>query len=151
MEDVPQESHNTRTIFFFMAIYEINGNLFTNQTSRFPITSKRGHTFVVVFYKFNANTICSIPIKNCSKEELLCEYCKIYTWLTLRGFKPLLHKLNNKTSKDVETFVTTEQTCIQYTPPDINCTNPAKWAICTWKCHFLVVTAGSPNFFPIAK
>jgi hypothetical protein len=43
MEDVPQEPHNTRTHFVFMAIYEINGNLFTDKTSRYPITSQHGH------------------------------------------------------------------------------------------------------------
>jgi hypothetical protein len=57
MEDVPQEPHNTCTHFVFMAIYEINGNLFTNQTGRFPITSNCGHTYVVVFYIFDANAI----------------------------------------------------------------------------------------------
>jgi hypothetical protein len=120
MEDAPQDSHNTCMHFVFMVIYKINGNLFTNQTGHFPITSNRGHAYVVVFYIFNANAIQSVPIKNCSKEELLCAYCKIYKWLTLRGFKPLLHKLDNKTSKDVETFVATENTRIQYTPPDIH-------------------------------
>jgi hypothetical protein len=111
-EDVPQEPHNARTHFVFMAIYQINGNLFTDQTGRFPITSNRVHAYVVVFYIFDANAIQSVPIKNRSKKELLCAYCKIYKWLTLRGFKPLLHKLDNKISKDVETFVTMEQTCI---------------------------------------
>jgi hypothetical protein len=78
MEDVPQEPHNTRTHFVFMAIYEINGNLFTNQTGRFPITSNCSHAYVVVFYIFDANPIQSVPIKNWSKEELLPAYCKIY-------------------------------------------------------------------------
>ena len=55
MEDVPQEPHNNRTHFVFMAIYEINGNLLANQTGRFPFTSNRGHTYVVVFYIFDAN------------------------------------------------------------------------------------------------
>jgi hypothetical protein len=31
--------------------------------------------------------------------------------------------LTTKTSKDVKEFVAMEQTCIQYTPPDIHCTN----------------------------
>jgi hypothetical protein len=30
-----------------MASYKINGNLFTNQTGRFPVTSNRGHAYVV--------------------------------------------------------------------------------------------------------
>ncbi len=57
MEDVPQEPHNARTHFVFMAIYKINGNLFTNQTGHIPITSNCGHAYVVVFYIFNANAI----------------------------------------------------------------------------------------------
>jgi hypothetical protein len=57
MEDVPQELHNARTHFVFMAIYEINGNLFTDQTSSFLITSNRGHAYVVVFYIFDTNAI----------------------------------------------------------------------------------------------
>jgi hypothetical protein len=87
MEDVPQEPQNACTQFIFIAIYKINCNLFTNQTGRFPITSNRGHAYVVVFYIFNANTIQSIPIKNRSKVELFCAYCKIYKWLTLCRFK----------------------------------------------------------------
>jgi hypothetical protein len=74
----------------------------------------------VVFYIFDANAIWSVPVKNRSKEKLLCAYQEIYDWLTHRGFKPLLHKLDNKTSKDVKAFVATEQTCIQYTPSNID-------------------------------
>jgi hypothetical protein len=57
MEDVPQEPHNACTHFTFMAIYKINGNLFIDQASRFPITSNHGHAYVVVFYIFNAIAI----------------------------------------------------------------------------------------------
>jgi hypothetical protein len=42
-----------------------------------------------------------------------------------------------------------EQTCIQYKPPDIHCTNPAKRAIQTCKNHFLASMAGLLNSFPI--
>jgi hypothetical protein len=44
------------------------------------------------FYVFDVNYICSVPIKNRSKEELLHAYSSTYEWLTLRGFKPLLCK-----------------------------------------------------------
>jgi hypothetical protein len=57
MEDVPQEPHNACTHFIFMAIYKISGNLFTNQTGHFPITSNRSHAYVVVFYIFDTNVI----------------------------------------------------------------------------------------------
>ncbi len=64
LEDVPQEPHSACTHFVFMAIYKINGYLFTNQTGHFPITSNRGHAYVVIFYIFDASTIWSVPIKN---------------------------------------------------------------------------------------
>jgi hypothetical protein len=113
MEDVPQEPNNNCTHFVFVAIYKINGNLFTNQTGRFPITSNRSHAYVVVLYIFDANMIRSISIKNHSKEDLLRAYCKIYNWLILHGFKPFQPKLGSRTSKGIKTFVTMEQTCIQ--------------------------------------
>ncbi len=82
---------------------------------------------------------------------MLRAYRKIYEWLTHSGFKPLLHKLDNETSKDVKAFVATEQTRIQYTPPDIHRTNPAERAIQTLKNDFLAGMAGLPNSFPIAN
>jgi hypothetical protein len=60
-------------------------------------------------------------------------------------------QFDNKTSNDVETFVSTEQTCIQYTPLGIHHTNPAKQAIRTWKNHFLASMTGLPKLFPIAN
>jgi hypothetical protein len=42
-DDPMKEPHNSCTHFIFMAIYKINGNLFTDQTGRFPITSNCSH------------------------------------------------------------------------------------------------------------
>ena len=84
----PQEPHNARIHIIFMHSHAINGATSSNQTGRFPITSNRGNAYVVVFYVFDANYTCSVPIKNRSKEELLSAYRKTYEWMTLRGFKP---------------------------------------------------------------
>ena len=73
--DAPQEPHNARTHIIFMHAHAINGATSSDQTGRFPITSNRGSTYVVVFYVFNANYICSVPIKKRSTEELLRAYC----------------------------------------------------------------------------
>jgi hypothetical protein len=131
-----------------MAIYEINGYLFTDQTGCFPNPSNHGHH--MLWYSTSL-TPMQFDLFPSSKEELLCAYHEIYKWLTHHGFKSLLHKLDNETSKDVEAFVAMEQTHMQYTPPDIHCTNPAKRAIRTWKNHFLAGMAGLPNSFPIAN
>jgi hypothetical protein len=48
-------------------------------------------------------------------------------------------------------FIQFQQTTLQYTPPDIHCTNSAKQAICTWKNYFTAGTASLPKSFPIAN
>ena len=144
-DDIPtQVTNNARTHTVYMSTHECNGQISTNQTGHFPITSNCGNAYIVVFYIFDANTIKLVPIKNRSKEELLQAYEIMYSWLTSKGYKPLLHKLDNETSKDVEDFIQAQKTKLQYTPPDMHHTNPAKRAIWTWKHHFLAELAGLP-------
>ncbi len=114
MADAPQELLNVRTNLVFMHIHAIDGVISSNQTGRFPITSNRGNAYAIVFYVYDANYICSVPIKSRSKEELLRAYRKTYEWLSMRGFKPLLHKMDNETSHQVEKFIRAQQTRLQY-------------------------------------
>jgi hypothetical protein len=148
---LPQEPFNALMHFVFMTIIKIYGMLFSNQLGWFPITSNRGSKYVVIIYIYNAIFVKSIPIKSRSKEELLWAYQLVYAYLTARGFNPQRHKMDNKMSHDVETFILKENTCLQYTPPDIHRTNPAEREICTWKNHFLSGIAGLLKTFPIAN
>jgi hypothetical protein len=113
--------------------------------------SNRSNVYIALFYVYNPNYIKFVPIKNRSKEELLQAYMEVYAWLTTRGYHPLLHKLGNKTSHDVKAFIVVEQVKIQYTPPDMHCTNPAKRAVRTWKNHFTAGIPGIPSLFPITN
>jgi hypothetical protein len=151
MADAPQTLLNVRTNHVFMQIHAIDGVISSDQTGRFPITSNRGNAYVVVFYIYDANYIRSVPIKSRSKEELLRAYHEVYEWLSMRGFKPLLHKMDNETLHEVEKFIQGQQTRLQYTPPDMHRTNPDERAIHTWKNHFLAGFAGLPKSFPIAN
>jgi hypothetical protein len=85
------------------------------------------------------------------QKELLWAYWLVYAYLTARGFKPQLHKMDNEMYHDIETFICKENTCLQYTPPNIHRTNPAEWETCTWKNHFLSGITGFPKTFPIAN
>jgi hypothetical protein len=111
-----------------MTIHTINGVISSDQTGRFPITSNRGNAYVVAFYIYDANYIRSVPIKSRSKakEELLHAYHETHEWLTMRGFKPLLHKMDNETSHKVKKFIQAQQTRLQYTPLDMHHTNPTE-------------------------
>ena len=114
-----------------MSTHECNSQISTNQTGRFPVTSNCGNAYIVVFYIYDANAIKLDPIKNQSKEELLQAYKIMYAWLTSKGFKPLLHKLENETSKDVEDFIQAKITKLQCTPLDMHHTNLSKRVIHT--------------------
>jgi hypothetical protein len=136
MEDMPQEPANIRTHHVFMMVHVVTGCIFSNNTRCFPVTSKWGNAYVAIFYIYDANAIWSVPIKNRSKEELLRAVTELYAWLTARGYRPLLHKIDNEMSHNVKTFIATEQVKLQYTLSDMHCTNPAKHAVRTWKNHF---------------
>jgi hypothetical protein len=76
---------------------------------------------------------------------------EVYAWLTAHGYRPLLHKLDKETSHNVEAFIAAEQVKIQYMPPDMHCTNPAKGAVRTWKNHFTAGITGILPLFTIAN
>ncbi len=151
MEPLPQEAFNACRHLVFIAIIEISGIVFSNQLGRFPITSNRGNKYAVIFYIYIASFIESVPITSGLKEELLRAYWLVYAYLTARGFKLQLHKMDNETSQDIETFIHKVNTHIQYTPHNIHRTNPAERETCTWKNHFLSGIAGLPKTFPIAN
>ncbi len=139
------------TNLVYMLICDIIGQIFMDQTGRFSVTSNQGHAYLVIFYVYNANFISSFPIKNCTKEELLHAFQLTYEYLTCCGFKPLLHKMDNETSKDVEDFIKSQQTTLQYTPPDIHHTNSAKMVIRMWKNHPTAGIASLPKSYPVAN
>ncbi len=105
MKPLPQEPFNVRTHFVFITIIEISGMLFSNQSGWFPITSKRGNKYIVIFYIYDANFVKSVRIKSRSKEELLQAYRLVYAYLTAQGFKPQLYKMDNKMFHNVKTFI----------------------------------------------
>jgi hypothetical protein len=148
---LPGRINKGLTNLVFMVIHDITGLVISDQTGHFPITSNRVHAYLITFYIYNAYFIASVPIKNCTKQELLQAYQITYKYLSTRGFKPCLHKMDNKTLKDVKNFIQSQQTSLQYTPPDIHCTNSAEQAICTWKNHFTAGIASLPKSFPIAN
>jgi hypothetical protein len=86
-----------------------------------------------------------------TKEKLLRAYQITYKYLSSWGFKPQLQKMDNETSKDVEDFIESQCTTLQYMPPDIQQTNSAEQAICTWKNHFNTRIVSLPKTFPIAN
>jgi hypothetical protein len=132
-----------------MLVHIVTGRISSNNTRCFPVMSNQGNAYITLFYIYNANVIQSVPIKNRSKEELFHAVTEGYAWLIAQGYQPLLRKMDNETSHDVEAFIILEQVKLQNTPPNMHRTNPAKYAVHTSKNHFTAGTAGLPPSFPL--
>ena len=57
MELQHQEPYNDQTYLVFMAMKEVVGEFFSDQTGQYSITSNKVNTYVLVFYIVNGNTI----------------------------------------------------------------------------------------------
>ena len=117
MVQYQQEPLNDKTNMVFMTLHECEGQLYSDQTGRFPLTSNKGNAYVVLFYTVDANHIKSYPIKSRHKSEIKKAYDEVYSYLRIRGYRPKLHKLDNETSQEVEEFITSQQATYQYAPP----------------------------------
>ena len=151
MEHIPQTPLNEKTHHVYMSIADVEGRLYSDQTGRFPITSNKGNCYVIIFYVADGNYIKSYPIKSRHRSQLVKAYSEFYSYLRVRGYRPQLHKLDNETSHDVETFIAEQQAKVQYTPADMHRTNIAERALRTWKCHFTATRAGTPSSFRMAN
>ena len=100
-----EEPHNRRTKYVYMIIKLADGWIASNQTGPFPRMSNCGNKYISVFYIFDTNFIKGIPIKSRHQTDLLIAYQEVYRWCEARGFKLTLHRMDNKTSKDVEEFI----------------------------------------------
>ena len=91
----------------------------------------------------------SYSIKNWLTGELLHVFHYVYTKLQASGFKLQLHKSENESSAALETFITGNNTALQYMPPKMHHPNTAKWAVQIWKYHFKAGLASLPKQFCI--
>ena len=144
-----QEPGNKKTHLVFMTAKLANDYIASDQTGAYPRTSSRGCKYICVFYIYDANCIKGIPVKSRHSSELLRAYQTIYKWCERRGFKPSLHRLDNETSQEVEDFIATQKTDMQYSAPGRHCA-PAEKAVQTYKACFKSTTASLPPEFPIA-
>ena len=88
-------TYSEGTNLVFLKTVDLKGEIYTDQTGRFPITSSKGDKYILVAYHYDSNTIHVEPLKHRTGLELKTEYHKIRSLLTNRGFKPSLHIMEN--------------------------------------------------------
>jgi hypothetical protein len=85
-----------RTHFVYAQVVDITGQIYSDQTGRFPVTSSKGNQYIMIVYDSNSAAILAEPLKNRTEQELEQAYSKLHQHLTERCLKPQLQKLDNE-------------------------------------------------------
>jgi hypothetical protein len=94
--------HGIKTQFVYVATIDA-GQIYTDQTGRFPVVSSRGNKYIMILYDYDSNAILAQPIKDRTAPELLKAFQVMEQELVARGLKPKLMKLDNEASKLLKT------------------------------------------------
>jgi hypothetical protein len=86
----------TGTNMVYVKAIEATGQIYTNQTGRFPTTSSRGHKYIMILYHYDSNAILAEPLKSKSEGEMIRVYSKLHEYLLDCGLKPRLQLLDSR-------------------------------------------------------
>ena len=125
-------------------------SMYTDQTGRFPITSARGHKYLMVAVELDGNYIDAEPIKTRKAESLTNAYKAIKgRWDATGVLAPNWHMLDNEAPEELKTAIRESGCTVELTPADMHRRNVAEKAIQTFKSHFIATLAGVSDTFPI--
>ena len=94
--------------------------MYSYQTGRFPITSRKGSKYVMIVYEYDSNHIHGEPIKYQNAVYLTRANEKLHKMFTSRGLQPQLHILDNECSNIFKKFMTKVNEKSQFVPPHLH-------------------------------
>ena len=120
-------------------------------TGRYPVTSKTGNQYVLVFFCVDENYIHTEPLARREAADYLKAYKAGTEFFRTKGITITFVMLDNETSKQLERFCSSQSPAIavQYVPPGNHRANKAERAIRTWKNHFISTLATTDPSFPL--
>ena len=121
----------------------------SDQTGKFPVTSKQGNKYVFVLYDYDSNSIQVRPLKNREANSILSAFKSCHQVLSQAGLKPKLHRLDNECSAVLKEYLIDNEVDYQLVPPGIHRRNAAKKAIQTFKNHFIAGLSSTHPDFPL--
>jgi hypothetical protein len=132
----PDLGHGIKTQFIYASTIDA-GQIYTDQTGRFPVVSSKGNKYIMVLYDYYSNSILAQPIKDRTAPELLKAFQVMEQELVARGLKPKLMKLDNGASKLLKMYLHQQNITFQFVPPYSHRRNSAERAIRSFKDHLI--------------
>jgi hypothetical protein len=133
----------------YVKAIEATGQIYTDQAGRFPTTSSRGNTYIMILYDYDSNAILAEPLKSKSEGEMIRAYSKLHAYLSDRGLKPRLQKLDNECPTGLKRFMKQNEVDYQLVLPYIHRRNSAERAISSWKNHFIAGPSSTDKTIPM--
>jgi hypothetical protein len=96
--------HGIKTQLAYAATIDA-GQIYTDQTGRFPVVSSKGNRYITILYDYDSNDILAQPIKDRTAPELLKAFQIMEQEIVARGLKPKLMKLDNEASKILKAYL----------------------------------------------
>jgi hypothetical protein len=148
----PPSTDGKHTQFVYAAIVQApneSGQIYTNQTGCFPVTSRRGNKYIMILYDYDSNSILAEPMKSRTDDEIIRSYQALHDCLIAAGLKPRSQKLDNEASRRLKQFLNTNDIEFQLVPPHSHRRNAAERAIRTFKNHFIAGLCSTDKLFPM--
>jgi hypothetical protein len=144
----PDIDHGIKTQFVCAATIDA-GQIYTDQTGRFPVVSSKGNKYIMILYDYDSNAILAQPIKDLTAPELLKAFQVMEQALVARGLKPKLMKLDNEASKLLKMYLHQQDITFQLVPIYIQRRNLAERAIRSFKDHLIAGCCSTDKSFPM--
>ena len=125
-----------------------DGTIYFDFTGRFPIRSMDGMVAIFIIYDCTTNVILATPVNHMAEETIVICFKQNITYLTKRGFKPILNIINNVASKSVQAYLEVEKVNIQLVEPHNHMVNEAEQAIQTFKNNLIAGLSTFDISFP---
>lgn len=140
---------NTRSNSSYIDTIHITGQIYTDQTGRFPTPSSTGNNYVMVLYDYDSNAILVEPMRTRTTKSILDAYKNLHARLCTAGQRPTLQRLDNECSHALKTYMTEQNIDFQLVPPGSHRRNAAERAIRTFQNHFIAGLCSLDPDFPL--
>jgi hypothetical protein len=142
----PDLDHGINTQFVYAATIEA-GQIYTDQTGRFPVVSSKVNKYIMILYDYDRNAILAQPIKDRTSPELLKAFQVMEQELVARGLTPKLMKLDNEASKLLKTYLHQQNITFQLVLPYSHRRSSAERAIRSFKDHLIAGLCSTDKSF----
>ena len=132
----------------YIKVIEIKNTIYSDQTGKFPTTSRSGKKYIMVLVEIDSNAILVEPMNSKNDAEMQRAYLHLLQRLKRQGVQVKKHILDNECSESMKELI--RETCkLELVPPGCHRRNIAEVAIKTFKQHFTSVLTGTAATFPL--